>query len=81
VEQAYQMFKNFFRLVDNDWNDGYAYMALCCWDTKRYEEFLKYLKIACERNPQESRMVLAGLFPEGMASEEYYHYMQEKMKD
>lgn len=80
VDAAYAMFKKFFTIVDDDWNDGYAYMALCCADTGRHEEFMKYLRLACEKNPQEARQVLSGLFPAGMSSKDYYDYMLEKMK-
>jgi tetratricopeptide (TPR) repeat protein len=80
VEAAHTMFQKFFTIVDDDWTDGYAYMALCCWDTQRIEEFMKYLYLACKKNPQEARMVLSGLFPEGVAPKDYYSYMLEKIK-
>lgn len=75
IEAAYKMFVSFFKYVDNDWNEGYGYMALCCYELKRHDEFLKYLKEACRRNPQEARLVLAHLFPEGLKPEAYYEYM------
>lgn len=80
VEAAYTMFKKFFTIVDDNWTDGYSYMALCCWDTRRTEEFMKYLLLACKKNPQEARLVLSGLFPESMAPNDYYSYMLEKIK-
>ena len=80
VEATYTMFQKFFEIISDDFNDGYSYMALCCWDLKYYDEFLKYLKEAIRRNPHEARVVLAGLFPEGMDTEEYYDYMKEKIK-
>lgn len=76
---AYTLFKKFFTLVDDDWNDGYAYMALCCWDMKKYDEFLSYLKEACNRNTQEVRMVLGHLFPEDVEPKDYYSYIKEKL--
>lgn len=81
LEATYKMFKKFFSVVDDSWTEGYAYMALCCWDTQRTVEFMKYLQLACEKNPQEARLVLSGLFPEGMATTDYYTYMLEKMKE
>jgi tetratricopeptide (TPR) repeat protein len=75
IEAAYKMFVSFFKYVDNDWNEGYGYMALCCYELKRHDEFLKYLQEACRRNPQEARLVLAHLFPEGLKPEAYYEYM------
>lgn len=80
VHAAYTMFKKLFTIVSDDWTEGYAYMALCCWDLQQYDEFLHYLKIATERNPKEARMVLNSIFPEGMAPEEYYPFMKEKYR-
>ena len=80
VEASYWMFRNFFTIVDDDWNEGYAYMALCCYDLKRYDEFLEYLQKALKHNPQEARLVLSPLFPDGMKPEEYYEHMKKKFK-
>ena len=80
VEAAYKMFTSFFDYVGKDWDEGYAYMALCCYDLKRDDEFMAYLKKACERNPQEARTVLAHLFPEDMKADDYYNYMKEKLR-
>ena len=79
VEAAYKMFRNFFDYIDKDWDEGYSYMALCCHDLKRDNEFMSYLKKACQRNPQEARLVLAHLFPEDMKPEEYYMYMEKEL--
>ena len=74
------MFHNFFNIVGSDWNEGYSYMALCCYDLKRYDEFLEYLQKALKHNPQEARQVLSQLFPEGMKPEEYYEHMKKIIK-
>ncbi len=81
VEEAYKMFRMFFKEAGCDLNDGYAYMALCCYDLDKYDEFLHYLKMACKRNPKECRMVLGHLFPEGMDPRNYYDYIKEKMRN
>jgi tetratricopeptide (TPR) repeat protein len=85
VEAAYRLFKNYFALCKNikgleGCTDGYAYMALCCYDLKRDKEFLNYLQIACRVNPKECKMVLSHLFPEDLAPEKYYEYIEGKMK-
>lgn len=81
VKAAYEMFKKFFALIVNeDFNQGYSYMALCCWDLNFTEEFLMYLRLAVERNPREARQVLGHLFPEEMAAKDYYQYMYNKLK-
>lgn len=81
IEAAYKMFNKFFTFVNDGWTEGYAYMALCCWDLKRYDEFMDYLKTACKKNPTEARLVLARLFPDGMRPDNYYSYMDEKLKN
>lgn len=80
VEGSYNLFLQFFRMVPDDYNEGYAYMALCCYDLQKYDEFLKYLKTACKRNPQECRLALAHLFPADVPPENYYEYIKNKMK-
>lgn len=81
MEAAYKMFKMLFAGVDDSWTEGYAYMALCCWDSGRYSEFMEYLQKACQKNPQEARMVLSMLFPEGVEPQDYYEYMKGKLKN
>ena len=83
VEACYQMFKKFFNIINSyapDFSEGYAYMALCCHDLGKTDEFMRYLKKAAEVNPYETRLVLSYLFPQGMEPKDYYEYMQEQLK-
>ncbi len=81
VSAAYQMLKHFYSImVDDDFDYGYSYMALCCWELHYDKEFLQYLKKAIDRNPGEVHIVLGFLFPEDMPMEQYYNYMKEKLK-
>ena len=80
VESAYKMFLKYFKIIDDDCTEGYAYMALCCHDLLRFDEYLSYLKEACQRNPQEAKLVLSHLFPEGLKPEEYYEYAKNNQK-
>ena len=77
IHTSYLLLKNFFRHVEKDWNEGYSYMALCCMDMKKTDEFLSYLKIATDRNPKEAKTVLGCYFPEDMAPQDYYEYMSD----
>lgn len=77
---CYSMFKKFFTMVDETFNEGHAYMALCCWDLGYTEDFMTYLRIAVDRNPYEAHIVLKHLFPKDMETKDYYHYMQNKLK-
>ena len=81
VRSSYILLKNFFRHVDEDWKEGYSYMAVCCLDMNKQDEFLYYLKKAVERNPKEARTVLSSYFPEDMAPEEYYEHMVNKLNN
>ena len=80
VDAAYNMFEEYFKMVQNESKEGYAYMALCCWELKRTDEFMYYLKTACEKNPSEAQQILFNLFPTGMKSADYYQYMTEQLK-
>ena len=80
LDAAYALFKNYFKVVPENHNDGYAYMALCCYELKHYAEFMDYLEIACQRNPKECKLVLGHIFPEEMEPKDYYNFLQGKMK-
>ena len=79
VSPAYTLFKKYFQIYGPDTKDGYAYMALCCWDLKKTEEFLHYLQLAVESNPNEAHMVLHHMFPEDLEPQDYYRYMNDKL--
>ena len=83
VDACYHMLLKFFKMIEKyypDYKNGNAYMALCCFDLKYWDEFLKYLRLAVEKNPKEAQEVLSWMFPEGTPVSEYVQYMEEKMK-
>ena len=80
LETAYEMFKKFFDLNGTDSTEGYSYMALCCYDMKRFDEYLLYLEKACQSNPKQAKKVLGYKFPEALKPEEYYEYAKNEMK-
>ena len=79
VSSTYMLLKTFLSHVDDDWKDGYSYMALCCMVMKKKDEFLENLKIAVEKNPKEARSVLGNVFPEGMDPQDYYEYISNQL--
>ncbi len=79
VEIAYSMFKHLFRYYGDELDYGFSYMALCCRDMKKDKEFLRYLKLAAERNPQEAKTILGDMFPEGMNPADYYSYLISRL--
>lgn len=77
---AYLLFKKFFSTTESDWKDGYAYMALCCYDLEKYDEFMNYLRISVAKNPKEARLVLGHLFPKDLKPTEYETYIENRLK-
>ena len=83
VETCYSLFKEFFQIVEQsgkDYNGGYAYMALCCYELHKDDEFLHYLELAIEKNPREAQAVLGSLFPKDIELKDYYNYMLHQLK-
>ena len=84
IEIAYKLFKGYFGYYDQSGleldAESYAYMALCCHDLGHEDEFLAYMKKACEKDADESRQILGILFPEDMKPEDYYSYYKDKVQ-
>ena len=81
VKACYKLFKTFYKFIaGNNFEYGYSYMALCCWELGHHEEFLHYLRMAVERNPYEAGLVLSNLFPEDMDIKEYLQYAESHLK-
>ena len=82
TQACYQMLIKFFEMVHDyypDYKSGNAYMALCCYDMGRSEEFMKYLRLAVEQDPKEAQSVLSCLFPEATPVRDYVHYMEQRL--
>jgi tetratricopeptide (TPR) repeat protein len=79
LNDTYRLFKKYFKYVGDDWDEGYSYMALCCKDMHKVEEFLNYLELAAEKNPKEAQFVLGHLFPKGMPVTDYVDYVRNKI--
>ena len=80
LDVAYKMFKQFFELDTNDSNEGYSFMALCCYDMEKYDEYLEYVQKACQLNHKEAGKVLRHKFPEDLKPEDYYEYAKKNLK-
>lgn len=80
VEMAYKMFQKYFADEGERPAEGYAYMALCCYDLYLVDEYLHYLQEACQRNPTEAKAVLGYKFPPDLKPEEYYEFAKKQMK-
>jgi tetratricopeptide (TPR) repeat protein len=78
---AYNAYLDFFKTVGEDYKEGYAYLALCCNELMKNDEFLYYLKKACDCNPEEARAILGEFFPSHMDPKDYYQYALEHTDD
>jgi len=84
VHTSYEMLVKFLDMIKDyypDYHGGYAYMALCCYDLKKGDEFMKYLRMAVKYNKKEASLVLSPLFPEGTPVSEYVKYMEQKIEN
>ena len=77
-EQAYKFFKLLYDLIDSKYPHGHAYMALCCLELKKYDEFLYYVKQAVAKDREEAAIVLKHLFPD-LKPEQFYEYAQKNI--
>ena len=80
IEACYNMLLKFLDMIEEcypDFKNGYAYMALCCFDLKYWDEFMKYLRLAVDKNPREAQEVLYWMFPENTPVSEYVSYMEQ----
>ena len=73
----------FFRIAISVYDCGYpaiayrmfkTYTASCCLYLNKRDEYLEYLKLACDINPLEARKILGDEFPAGMEPKDYYSY-------
>lgn len=74
---AYKMLKALLSAGIDDWQQGYAYLAACCREMGKQDEYLLNLKKACTLNPTEARTVLGEFFPPELPADAYYQYAVE----
>ena len=72
---SYKMFHTLFSIVDDEWKDGWSYLALCCKELGKNEEYVEAVRKACELNPDEARLVLGDFFPPTLSPEQYVDYI------
>ena len=76
VEEAVKYLRRYVEIIPDD----YPFMAACCYELGYPEEFLYFLKIACEEDPEGTYEALGRLFPEDMEVKDYFDYMVEQLK-
>ena len=81
IEQCYKILKKSLSLYKEPIIDTWPYLALCCIELHRNEEFLYVLKEAVEKAPLQTQQLLKDLFPAGTKVDEYYDYMYNKINN
>ena len=82
VEACYQLLKQLLTYYPKDEHctaEALAYMAICCSETNRQDEFLYYLKMAVNYDSQKAKAMLGYLFPEDTDVNDYYKFMTNKL--
>lgn len=75
---AYLLFKEIFTR-NPERTKGLAYLAVTCNYLGFEDEFLKYLSLAVDKNPDEARAVLSELFPKSMQPYDYLEYAKRAL--
>jgi predicted Zn-dependent protease len=78
ITLCYNLLHLFFKEVSDSFTDGYAYMALCCFELEKRTECLNYLHDAIELNPNEVKLVFSKTIPPEIPLSGYYKYIENK---
>lgn len=73
---AYEMLQTILFAPHKDWNKGFSYLAACARELHKEDEYIKYLRIAVKKNPQEARRILGKYFPDGMKPSQYEDFLE-----
>lgn len=73
---AYKFFKAVYNLERNR-HRGIPHFAMCCYSLRKWDEYLEALEIAVSEVPDETKAILAEIFPQGMEPYDYLKYAQE----
>lgn len=73
---AYEKFLASKAQADDDWANGYPYLALCAWKLQD-KNFFEYTDKAVEHNPEITKALFQELFPEEMTLEDMLEYMRK----
>ena len=74
IHLAQKMLHMLLKDADDDWEEGYSYLAACAYVQHQREEWLKYLQTAVRKNPVEAMNVLGEFFPDDIEPQDYYQY-------
>ena len=60
---------------DEESQKAYAYLAYCALMQNRYQEFIAFLKIACEKAPEALEYTVGRFIPEEVEAKDFYQYV------
>lgn len=75
ISRAFELLSFLHKSIGDEMENGLSYLALCYRYNNDTDEFRKYVKLACEKNPTEAKVVLGALFPKDIEPSQYYTYM------
>lgn len=80
---AYAIMKEFFENgIGNDkYPEAYGFMALCCYEADKAQEFLYYLKKAIDYDSDTAQTLLGHLYRDDMTIQDFYEYMYHRIND
>ena len=79
ISMSYDLLHTLLENEDENITDGFSQLAACAYALGKHEEFIKYLKLAVDRNPAEARFILSDMFPAEMEPENYYEYAKKEL--
>ena len=74
--EAYTLLKKVYSL-DPECTTAMPYFAFCCYSQQKWDDYLHALRTSVELYPEESKAVLAEIFPNGMEPYDYVKYAEE----
>lgn len=60
---------------DKGYQKAYAHLAYCALMQNRYQEFIAFLKIACEKAPEALEYTVGLFIPEEVEAKDFYQYV------
>ena len=75
ITRAFDLLSFLHQSIGDEMENGLSYLALCHRYYNNTDEFRKYVKLACEKNPAEAKSILGAFFPKDIEPSQYYTYM------
>lgn len=71
IQVAYLMFEKLINYAEMTWTKGFGYMARCCFELGKMDDYNNVVALAVKINPTEAQSLLGDLYPDGTPPAEY----------